>query len=158
MAKISWHRGVMALAVVPLLALAACSSSGGKTEPASNGGGGQVAGTPRLKVALITHAEAGDTFWDIVRKGAEEAAAKDNVEILYTNDSEAGRQAQLVQQAIDQKVDGIAVTLANPGAMKDVMKKAADAGIPLVSFNAGGDVSAAVGRFHAFRLQRDAGR
>ena len=150
MAKISWHRGVMALAVVPLLALAACSSSGGKTEPASNGGGGQVAGTPRLKVALITHAEAGDTFWDIVRKGAEEAAAKDNVEILYTNDSEAGRQAQLVQQAIDQKVDGIAVTIANPGAMKDVMKKAADAGIPLVSFNAGGDVSAQLGAFTHF--------
>ena len=84
MAKISWHRGVMALAVVPLLALAACSSSGGKTESASNGGGGQVADTPRLKIALITHAAAGDTFWDIVRKGAEEAAAKDNVEICST--------------------------------------------------------------------------
>ena len=125
-------------------------AAGARREPASNGGGGQVAGTPRLKVALITHAEAGDTFWDIVRKGAEEAAAKDNVEILYTNDSEAGRQAQLVQQAIDQKVDGIAVTIANPGAMKDVMKKAADAGIPLVSFNAGGDVSAQLGAFTHF--------
>ena len=51
--------------------------------------------TPRIKVALITHAAAGDTFWDIVRKGAEEAAAKDNVELLYTSDPEGGRQAQL---------------------------------------------------------------
>ena len=75
---------------------------------------GQAASTPRIKVALITHAAAGDTFWDIVRKGAEEASAKDNVELLYTSDPEAGRQAQLIQQAIDQKVDGIAVTLAKP--------------------------------------------
>jgi simple sugar transport system substrate-binding protein len=139
------------LAVVPLLALGACSSSGGKTETAGGAAaGGQVADTPRLKIAMITHAEAGDTFWDIVRKGADEAAAKDNVEILYTNDSDAGRQAQLVQQAIDQKVDGIAVTIANPGAMKDVMKKAAEAGIPLVSFNAGGDVSKQLGAFTHF--------
>ena len=47
-------------------------------------GGGQVASTERIKIALITHAPAGDTFWDTVRKGAEEAAAKDNVELLYT--------------------------------------------------------------------------
>ncbi|WAH98578.1 substrate-binding domain-containing protein [Arthrobacter sp. MMS18-M83] len=151
MAKFNWRRGAVALAVVPLLALAACSSGGGKPADTANAAAaGQAVSTPRMKVALITHAEAGDTFWDIVRKGAEEAAAKDNVEVLYTNDSDAGRQAQLVQQAIDQKVDGIAVTIANPGAMKDVLKKATDAGIPLVSFNAGGDVSAQMGAFTHF--------
>lgn len=42
---------------------------------------GAVADTPRLKVALITHAPAGDTFWDIVRKGAEAAAAKGNIDL-----------------------------------------------------------------------------
>ncbi|MFE4544102.1 substrate-binding domain-containing protein [Arthrobacter sp. NPDC056727] len=146
MAKFTWHRGVMALAVVPLLALAACSS-GGKTESASAGAaaGGSVADTPPLKIAMITHAAAGDTFWDIVRKGAETAAKKDNVELLYSGDGDAGRQAQLVQQAIDQKVDGIAVTLAKPDALKDVVKKALAAGIPVVSFNAGEDQYKALG-------------
>jgi simple sugar transport system substrate-binding protein len=76
-----------------------------------------------MKVALITHAAPGDTFWDIVRKGADEAAAKDNVEVLYTSDPEGGRQAQLIQQAVDQKVDGIAVTLAKPDAVKGALKK-----------------------------------
>lgn len=150
MAKFSWRRGVMALAVVPLLALGACSSGGGKTETANAGGGGQAADTPRLKVAMITHAAAGDTFWDIVRKGAETAAKKDNVELLYSGDAEGGRQAQLVQQAIDQKVDGIALTLAKPEALKDVVKKATDAGIPVVSFNAGEDQSKAIGAFTHF--------
>lgn len=150
MAKFSWRQGVMALAVVPLLTLAACSSGGGKTETSNAGGGGAVADTPRLKVAMITHAAAGDTFWDIVRKGAETAAKKDNVELLYSGDAEGGRQAQLVQQAIDQKVDGIVVTLAKPEALKDVVKKATDAGIPVVSFNAGEDQSKAIGAFTHF--------
>ncbi|MCA4134347.1 substrate-binding domain-containing protein [Arthrobacter sp. M4] len=151
MKKFSWRKAALVAAVVPMVALSACSAQGGRpTDSGNAAGGGQVANTQRIKVALITHAAAGDTFWDIVRKGAEEAAAKDNVELLYTNDPEAGRQAQLVQQAIDQKVDGIAVTLATPDALKDVLKKASDAGIPVVSLNAGEDVSAKLGAFTHF--------
>ncbi|MFD5276897.1 substrate-binding domain-containing protein [Pseudarthrobacter sp. NPDC058362] len=150
MKKFSWRKAALVAAVVPMMALSACSSTGGRTEPAGGSGGGQVAATDRMKVALITHAAPGDTFWDIVRKGAEEAAAKDNVELLYTSDPEGGRQAQLIQQAIDQKVDGIAVTLAKPDALKDSLKKAADAGIPVVSLNAGESVSAQLGAFTHF--------
>ena len=150
MKKFFWRRAAVAAVAVPMLALTACSSQGGRTPEADSGGGGQAASTPRMKIALITHAPAGDTFWDTVRKGAEEAAAKDNVELLYTNDPEAGRQAQLIQQAVDQKVDGIAVTLATPGALKDSLKKAADAGIPIVSLNAGESVSKELGAFTHF--------
>lgn len=151
MAKFSWRRATLVAAVVPMLALSACSSTGGKPEGSgAGGGGGQVATTERIKVALITHAAPGDTFWDILRKGAEEAAAKDNVELLYTSDPEGGRQAQLIQQAIDQKVGGIAVTLAKPDALKDVLKKAVDAGIPVVSLNSGADVWRQVGAFTHF--------
>lgn len=149
MTKYSWRRAAVAALAVPMLALAACSA-GGKQATDTSAGGGQAVSTPRINVALITHAAAGDTFWDIVRKGAEEAAAKDNVDLQYLNDPEAGRQAQLVQQAIDQKVDGIAVTLATPDALKDVVKKATDAGIPVVSLNAGEDVSAQLGAFTHF--------
>ena len=73
---------------------------------------------------MVTHQSPGDTFWDIVRKGAEAAAAKDNIKLVYSTDPNAGNQANLVQNAIDQKVDGIAVTLAKPDAMKDVVAKA----------------------------------
>jgi simple sugar transport system substrate-binding protein len=136
--KKTWTKGLAALALVPLLALTACSGQGGKpADTAAAGGGGQVASTPQMTVAMVTHAQLGDTFWDIVRKGAEAAAAKDNVKLLYTSDSDPSRQAQLVQQAVDQKVDGLAVTLATPDAMKDVLKNATSAGIPIVSFNAG---------------------
>ncbi|MDQ4490972.1 substrate-binding domain-containing protein [Sinomonas sp. ASV486] len=149
MTKFSWRQGAIVALAVPMLALAACSA-GGKTATDTAAGGGQAVSTPRMKVALITHAAAGDTFWDIVRKGAEEAASKDNVDLQYLNDPEAGRQAQLVQQAIDQKVDGIALTMATPDALKDVVKKATDAGIPVVSLNAGEDASAKLGAFTHF--------
>jgi simple sugar transport system substrate-binding protein len=86
---------------------------------------------------MVTHAQVGDTFWDLIRKGAEMAAAKDNVELTYQGDDQAPNQANAIQSAIDSKVDGIAVTLAKPDAMKPAIDAAAAAGIPVVAFNAG---------------------
>jgi simple sugar transport system substrate-binding protein len=134
---------------VPLLALAtalaltatACSSSGGKkaTETSGTAAAAGVANTARLKVAMITHEAPGDTFWDLIRKGAEAAAAKDNVQLIYSNDPQAPKQATLVQTAIDSKVNGIAVTLAHPDAMAAAVKSATTANIPVVAFNSGLD-------------------
>ncbi|MGG5753088.1 substrate-binding domain-containing protein [Zafaria sp. Z1313] len=149
--KHSWRKIAAAALVVPLLGLAACSSEGGRAPAAeAAGGGGNAVTTPELKIALITHAPAGDTFWDILRKGAEEAASKDNVSLQYLNDEDGGRQAQLIEQAVDQGVDGIAVTLAKPDAMASALKKAADAGIPIVSLNAGEDRFKELGAFTHF--------
>ncbi|MGI5379722.1 sugar ABC transporter substrate-binding protein [Streptomyces sp. CA-251387] len=130
---------VVAVAAAAALTLAGCSSSSGgkKAEESAEGASAGKSSTPRMTVALVTHQSAGDTFWDIVRKGAEAAAAKDNVKLIYSNDPNAGNQANLVQNAIDQKVDGIAITLAKPDAMKDVVSKAKAAGIPVVGLNSG---------------------
>ncbi|MCT9075774.1 sugar ABC transporter substrate-binding protein [Streptomyces fulvoviolaceus] len=130
---------VVAVAAAAALTLAGCSSSsGGKKseEEAGNVSAGK-ADTPRLTIAMVTHAPSGDTFWDTIRKGAEAAAAKDNIKLIYSNDETAADQAALVQNAIDQKVDGIAVTLAKPDALKAVVAKAEKAGIPVVGLNAG---------------------
>ncbi|MBC2900226.1 sugar ABC transporter substrate-binding protein [Streptomyces cupreus] len=138
------HRRSAALtaaALVGALLVAGCSSSSGgkESEEGSANASAGKADTPRMTIALITHASPGDTFWDIVRKGAEAAAAKDNVKLVYSSDPSAGTQANLVQNAIDQKVDGIALTAAKPDAMKDVVAKAKAAGIPVVGFNSGLD-------------------
>ncbi|MGO1165046.1 MAG: substrate-binding domain-containing protein [Janibacter sp.] len=127
----------VATSAVAALALAACSSSGGKET--DTGGGGSAGGvdTPEMTVSFITHAEPGDTFWDQVRAGAEDAAKKNNVKLEYTADPAGAQQANLVQQAVDKKVDGIAVTLAKPQAMKGNVEKAVGADIPVVALNAG---------------------
>ncbi|MEU8887762.1 substrate-binding domain-containing protein [Streptomyces sp. NPDC048442] len=130
------------------LTLAGCSGSGGKSSedgPQRSGGGGRAADTPRIKIAMITHSGEGDTFWDIVQSGAKAAAAKDNVEFLYSAHKEGKEQAQLIEAAIDQKVQGIVVTLAKPEAVGAAVKKAVAAGIPVVTINSGGQHSKALG-------------
>jgi simple sugar transport system substrate-binding protein len=139
--------------------LAACSSSGGRqATQSSSGGGAGVANTPKMTVAMITHQAPGDTFWDIIRKGAEAASAKDNVELQYSNDPDATKQAQLIQAAIDKKVDGIAVTDPNTGALSATIKKAIAAGIPVTMFNAGGPDALGLGALGYFgQGEKDAG-
>lgn len=134
--------GVRALGAVlaVVLAAAGCSSTGGKRaeERAAEAAEGRAAvNTPRWTFAMVTHSGDGDTFWDIVQKGAEQAAVKDNINFLYSHNDEANQQAQLVQTAIDKKVDGLIVSLAKPDAMKAVVAKAVKAGIPVVTVNSG---------------------
>jgi simple sugar transport system substrate-binding protein len=137
MIQLRRHPLRVALLALVLLA-AACSSTGGKQEeaPAAGANAGK-ANTPEMTVAMITHGAPGDTFWDIIRKGAEAAAAKDNIKFQYSADPDSGKQATLIQSAIDAKVDAIAVTLPDPPAIAPAVKKAIDAGIPVVAFNAG---------------------
>lgn len=123
------------------LAVTGCSATGGAPRPTDNdgSGGGGTVDTPRLVVSMISHGAPGDTFWDLVRKGAEDAAQKDNIELRYSADPEVPNQANLIQSAIDANVDGIAVTMPNAQALGPTAQKAVDAGIPVVGLNAGMD-------------------
>lgn len=129
-------------------ALAGCSSTGGKRAEdrakrlAANG---SAVNTPHWTFAMVTHSGAGDTFWDIVQSGAKQAAAKDNIKFLYSNSDQGDQQAQLVQAAIDEHVDGLIVTLAKPDAMKDAVARAEKAGIPVITINSGSEQSKAFG-------------
>jgi simple sugar transport system substrate-binding protein len=120
---------------VLMIAVAACSgaerSAPTTTSSAPNGA------AQRATVALITHQAPGDTFWDLVRRGAEAAAAQDNVELQYSHDPDAGAQANLVRSAVSAKVTGIAVTLAAPAVMANAVQNAVAAGIPVVAVNSG---------------------
>jgi simple sugar transport system substrate-binding protein len=130
---------VAALVVGLVVAASGCSKTGGKKAEEQTAGGAAAgkANTPKITIAMVTHAAPGDTFWDIIRKGANAAAAKDNVTLKYSSDPSSGNQANLIQSAIDSKVDGIAITLPDPPAIEPVVKKAIAAGIPVVAFNAG---------------------
>lgn len=120
------------------LALAACSDSGGAQEEApAAGASGGVANTERLTIAMITHEAPGDSFWDKIRKGADAAAAKNNVDLKYSPDPQAAGQATLIQNAVDSNVDGIAVTMATPEPLLPAIKAARAKGIPVVAFNSG---------------------
>jgi simple sugar transport system substrate-binding protein len=129
--------GYAALLAAVVLALAACSSTGGKKASDQSNVSAGHASTPRYTFAIITHASPGDTFWDIIRAGASAAAAKDNITLHYSNSDDPTKQAALIQDAINSHVSGIAVTDPNPDALCPTIQKARAAGIPVVMFNAG---------------------
>ncbi|ALC04514.1 ABC transporter periplasmic component [Corynebacterium deserti GIMN1.010] len=126
-----------ALLMGAALFITGCSATGGAPRGTSGGEGGGTVDTPRLVVAMVSHGAPGDTFWDLVRKGAEDAAQKDNIELRYSSHPEVPDQANLVQNAIDSQVDGIAMTMPNAQALGPVAQRAVDAGIPVVGLNAG---------------------
>jgi simple sugar transport system substrate-binding protein len=98
-----------------------------------------------LTIAVITHGE-GDTFWAVAKKGAEQAGKDMGVTVKYSESAnDPQKHAQLIDAAVTEKVDGIATSVPNTDALRDPLKKAADAGIPIVTLNSGQSDSASLG-------------
>jgi simple sugar transport system substrate-binding protein len=131
---------LLALAMAAPLVLAACSTDGG-----GSGGDATVGGGGDLQFSVVTHGSAGDAFWDVVQNGAEAAGDDLGVTVDYQSDGDAQRQAQLIDAAVNQEVDGLVVSMANPDALQDSIAAAVDAGIPVVTINSGGERSAEFG-------------
>jgi simple sugar transport system substrate-binding protein len=123
--------------ILSVLVVAVAACSGGERSATTTTSSPSNGVAPRPTVALITHQAPGDTFWDLVLKGAEAAAAKDNVDLQYSHDPNAAAQANLVRSAVSGKVAGIVVTLAAPEAMGPAVQAAVAAGIPVVAVNSG---------------------
>ena len=67
------------LAVVATLAIVATACSGGGAENTDNsddGGGGGAGDNSGYTIAMVTHETPGDTFWDKIKSGAEQAAKR----------------------------------------------------------------------------------
>jgi simple sugar transport system substrate-binding protein len=136
---------LLALALAAPLLLSACTTGGGETDGNGGGGGGGTSSNGDLTFSVITHGSAGDAFWDVVQNGAEAAGEDLGVSVDYQSDGDPQRQAQLIDAAVNQDVDGIVVSMANPDALQDSVEAAVAAGIPVVTINSGGDRSAEFG-------------
>jgi simple sugar transport system substrate-binding protein len=130
--------GALAIVAAVAIGVTACSG-GGKEETASTSSGGGNGDNSGYTIAMVTHETPGDTFWDKIKAGAQQAASNYGIDLKYSNDPDPAKQATLIQNAVDSKVDGIATTLATPDALAASVKDARDAGIPVVAFNSGID-------------------
>ncbi|MGY1691155.1 sugar ABC transporter substrate-binding protein [Geodermatophilus sp. SYSU D01105] len=136
---------LLAFVVAAPLVLSACTTGGGSDDGGSGGGTGGGGGGGDLSFAVVTHGSAGDAFWDVVQNGAEAAGEDLGVSVDYQSDGDPQRQSQLIDAAVNQDVDGIVVSMANPDALQDSVEAAVAAGIPVVTINSGGDRSAEFG-------------
>jgi simple sugar transport system substrate-binding protein len=98
-----------------------------------------------LTIAMVTHSDEG-SFWSVVKKGAEQAAKDEGVKLIWSpSNNDPQKEAQLIQAAVSQKVDGLAVSVPNADAIKGALASAKSAGIPIITLNSGADQSKALG-------------
>ncbi len=116
---------VLATAIAALLFLApACRRSIG---------GGQ-------RVIAVIPKGTSHFFWQSVHAGAESAAKELGVEIMWKgpeHENEAAEQINIVEDAINRRVDGIAVAPIHKDALVPIIERAQRESIPVAIFDSG---------------------
>jgi simple sugar transport system substrate-binding protein len=141
--------GSLGLLVALALAIFAvgCGGSDNKNKSSSTSGSTSTGGSAsvnltqgsNLTFAMVTHSDEG-SFWSVVKKGAQQAAKDEGVKLIWSpSNNDPQKQAQLIDAAISQKVDGLAVSVPNYDAIKASLAKAKAAGIPIITLNSGVD-------------------
>jgi simple sugar transport system substrate-binding protein len=137
--------------VLPVLAAvvligAACNQAANPSASGGTSGGkgpdGALVKRSDIKIEIVTHGQAQDGFWGVVRNGVKAGAADMGVTANYSapgQESDMPGMVSLIEAAINKKPSGLVVSIPNPDALGPAIKKAVAAGIPVVSMNSGSD-------------------
>jgi simple sugar transport system substrate-binding protein len=111
------------------------------------GFGGAATAEPTL--VMVTHSPESDTYWVSVSRGLQRAGADLGVKVQYrgtdNNLNDPNQQRRNLEAAIASRPDGIIVSDPTPASLNATIRKASDAGIPVILVNQGGDQVAKVG-------------
>ena len=121
-----------------------------------------AAATPskNIRIAVVTHGQASDPFWSVVKNGVDQAAKDMGVKVNYSAPQtfDMARMSQLIDAAVATKPDGLVVSIPDPNALKASIQKAVQAGIPVISMNSGSDVYKDLGILtHVGKTEYEAG-
>jgi simple sugar transport system substrate-binding protein len=129
--RLRWGVPIIAAAVLA----SACSSVNAVNVQHNQAGGGS--GGYKYKIAVVTHGDVGDSFWTIVKKGAEQAGKDMGDTVTYQSNGDPTQQSSLIDNAVNQKPDGLVVSMANPEALHTAIARAVSNGVPVITINAG---------------------
>ncbi|MGI8889107.1 MAG: substrate-binding domain-containing protein [Nocardioidaceae bacterium] len=124
------------------LLLTGCSTSDDQSSSGTESDSGSDAAPTSasdIRIDVITHAAAGDSFWDVVKGGAERAGEDLGVELNYQSDPDPGAQSTLIDTAVADQTDGLVISMANPDGLEASIKAAVEAGVPVITINSGID-------------------
>ncbi len=157
------NRALVALAGMALL-VAACGS---ETPAASDGGGGGadaegvLVTRDKISIEVVTHGQAVDGFWGVVRNGFKQAASDFGISYNYSapdTESDYVKMSQLIDAAVAKNPSGIIVSIPNAEALGPSIEKAVAAGIPVISINSGSNVFKELGLIaHVGQTEYEAG-
>ena len=111
-------------------------------------------------IIVVSHGQANDAFWSVVKNGVDKAAEHTGANVSYrapeTFDMVA--MSQLIDAAVNQEPDGIVVSIPDADALGPSIEKAVAAGIAVISMNSGSDVAKGLGvLLHVGQDEFDAG-
>lgn len=124
-------RAVVAMGALTI-ALAAC---GQKDAPGGAGSGGTAdSGGQAIKVAFVPKL-VGIPYFEAMKTGGDQAAKDLGVQFIYQGDTTAdpAKQAEIINSLVQQKVTVLAVAPNDPAAIAPLLKRAADAGIKVMT-------------------------
>ncbi|GHC15860.1 sugar ABC transporter substrate-binding protein [Aidingimonas halophila] len=106
-------------------------------------GAAQAQDDDERRIVMVTHGQAADPFWSVVKKGAEDAADEVGADLEYRapTNFDVARMQQLVEAAIASEPDALILSLVDPDALGDLAQEAADSGLPVIVINTGGHVA-----------------
>lgn len=112
-------------------------------------------------IIVVSHGQANDPFWSVVKNGVDYAAEETGADVSYrapeTFDMVA--MGQLIDAAVNQQPDGLVVSIPDADALGPSIERAVQAGIPVISMNSGGDVAKGFGvLLHVGQAEFDAGK
>jgi simple sugar transport system substrate-binding protein len=151
----------MVLVATMLLTLAACGNPAASTSGDQAAAGGSSGATQRnLRFVVVSHGQASDPFWSVVKNGVDQAAKDMGVKVEYQAPDKFDMVAmsQLIDAAVASKPDGLVVSIPDADALGPSIKKAVAAGIPVISMNSGSDVAKSLGLLtHVGQTEYEAG-
>jgi simple sugar transport system substrate-binding protein len=113
------------------------------------------------RIIVVTHGQAADSFWLIVRNGIEIAAKETDSDVDYRSPEKFDPQAmaRLIDEAVASEPDGLVVTIPDAVALSKSVRAAVAAKIPVISTNSGLEVSHQLGcLMHIGQAEEAAGR
>lgn len=101
-----------------------------------------------LHFVVITPGKTEYAFWATIARGAYQAGVDLGVQVEYQapdDPNDAWTVAKYINEALDAGVDGLVVSLHYPKEMASPIRRAIEAGIPVISINSGSDIYADLG-------------
>lgn len=114
-----------------------------------------------VDIIVVSHGQANDPFWSVVKNGAERAAKDTGANVSYRAPEifDMVAMSQLIDAAVNQEPDGLIVSIPDGDALGPSIRRAVAAGIPVISMNSGSDVSRKLGALlHVGQEESDAGK
>jgi len=118
------------------------------TQPAETGGPApSQEGMRPWRFVVVTHGQASDPFWSVVKNGVDQAAKDERVQVEYQAPQtfDMAAMSQLIDAAVASQPDGLVVSIPDADALGTAIRNAVAAGIPVFSINSGSDVAADLG-------------